>query len=237
MPKKGRILVVNFRTIYKFNRFSLLTSILEGMSYGLVLSVLTGPIFFTILQVSIEKGIRAGIALVAGQWFSDFMYIGLAFGAATFMRQLQDDPNTKADLTFYLGSAGSIFLLILGLLLLFSKPKTADKNSRLNNKSLLGFFGQGFLINTLTPFPIFFWVSLMSSMVGRNMETINTWGLFLAVMVIVVLTDLIKVYAANYISKFLNDHKILWIRRIAGLALSIFGITLFIRIFFFPDSI
>ena len=211
----------------------MLTSIIEGLSYGLVLSVLTGPIFFTILQVSVEKGIRAGIALVAGQWLSDFIYIGLAFWAAEYMQQLQENPVTKANLTIYLGTAGSIFLVILGLLLLLSKPKETDKNSSINKSSLFGLFGQGFLINALTPFPIFFWISLMSGTVGRGMTSVNTLGLFIAVMVMVILTDLIKVYMANYIRKFLKDNMIIWIRRIAGMALAIFGVTLFIRIFFF----
>ena len=217
--------------------FSLFTALLEGLTYGLVLSVLTGPIFFTILQVSIERGIRAGIAIVAGQWLSDFIYIGLAFWAAAFMRTLQDDPETKANLTFYLGTTGSIFLLILGLLLLLSKPKAGDSNKAPSNKSLLGFFGQGFLINTLTPFPIFFWISLMSACVGRDMSNANTLVLFLAVMVMVILTDFIKVYAANYIKRYLKDNMVLLIRRLAGLALAIFGIILFVRIFYYPDSI
>ena len=77
----------------------------------------------------------------------------------------------------------------------------------------------------------------MSSCVGRTMSSTNTFVLFIGVMVIVILTDLIKVYAANYIKKFLKDNMVLLIRRIAGIALSVFGIILFIRIFFFIDSI
>ncbi len=206
-------------------------AISEGLLLGLVLSVLTGPIFFTILQVSIERGAPAGTAVVAGQWFSDYIYIALTFWGASYMQNLDADDHFKMQLELYLGTAGSIFLAILGLVLIFSTAKTA--NGELRQQSLAGFFVQGFLINTLTPFPILFWISLMGSAVGRGMSMSACIVLGLAVMLMVMLTDLVKVYTARYIRKFLTQKMIVRVRKAAGIALLISGIVLALKVFLF----
>lgn len=207
-------------------------AISEGILLGLVLSVLTGPIFFTILQVSIERGKKAGTLLVAGQWVSDYIYIGLTFWGASYMKQLEADEAFKAQLEFYLGTAGSVFLAILGLTLLLLPSKT-EENTKLKSRSLWGFLGQGFLINSLTPFPILFWISLMGSAVGRNMDMLFCVTLGLSVMIVVMITDMIKVYAAAYIRKFMTVKMVQNVRKFAGIALTLSGILLFLKVYFF----
>ncbi len=201
------------------------------MGWGLLLSLLTGPIFFTIVQVSIERGVRAGTFLVAGQWMSDYIYIGLAFFGAGYMQALENNPIFKEQLSEWLGSFGAIFLSILGLVLLLTKPKNnIDLNGSIS-KSYGAFFLQGFLINSLTPFPVFFWISLMSAAIGRRLDNLTTLGLFIGVMLMVMLTDLLKVYTAGKISKILNAKNVILVRKIAGLALILSGLFMFVRIF------
>jgi threonine/homoserine/homoserine lactone efflux protein len=207
--------------------------LLEGIAWGLMLSILTGPIFFTIVQVSMERGFKAGLALVSGQWLSDFIYIGLAIYGTGYMRMLDNNPQFKETLSYYLGGIGAIFLSILGLVLLLTKPKNTGTNGLSTNKSLSAFFLQGYLINTLTPFPIFFWISLMSSAIGRNMQSAETVMLLCSVILIIIITDLIKVYTARRISHYINAKYTLLLRKIVGLALILSGISMLIRIFFF----
>ena len=197
-----------------------------------MLSVLTGPIFFTIVQVSIERGFKAGIALVAGQWLSDFLYIGLAFGGAGYMQALEKDQAFKEQISIYLGTGGAVFLSILGLILILSKPKPKTEEELAASKSGFGFFIQGFFINALTPFPIFFWISLMSAAIGRGMDTMNSFALFAGVMLTVILTDILKVYAAKKISTLINAKYVLLIRKIAGLALILSGVSMLLHILF-----
>jgi threonine/homoserine/homoserine lactone efflux protein len=211
----------------------LIAAIFEGIAWGFLLSVLTGPIFFTIVQVSIEKGFKAGLALVSGQWLSDIIYIGLVIWGSQYMRLLDNDPQFKETLSFYLGSIGAIFLSILGLVLLLTKPKNNSGESLSSSKSNTAFFIQGFLINTLTPFPIFFWISLMSSAIGRGMNIPETISLLITVMLMVILTDLLKVYTARKISTYINAKYTLMLRKLAGLALILSGLIMLLRIFFF----
>lgn len=211
----------------------MIAALLEGIAWGLLLSLLTGPIFFTIVQVSMERGFKAGLALVSGQWLSDFIYIGLAIYGSGYMRMLDNNPQFKETLSYYLGGIGAIFLSILGLVLLLTKPKNSGAEGLSRSKSNSAFFLQGFLINTLTPFPIFFWISLMSSAIGRNMQRDETVMLLCSVILIIIITDLLKVYAARRISRYINAKYTLLLRKIAGLALILSGISMLIRIFFF----
>lgn len=183
------------------------------------------------MQVSIERGFKAGIALVAGQWVSDYIYIGIAFFGAGYMQALQQDAAFKQQLTIYLGALGAIFLAILGLTLLLSVPKKGAEH-HINKKSKIGFLIQGFLINTLTPFPIFFWLSLMSTAIGRGLGTADSIWLFTGVMLAVMFTDVLKVYAAKKISLLMNARYVLLVRKMAGLALILSGIGLLIYISF-----
>jgi threonine/homoserine/homoserine lactone efflux protein len=179
-----------------------------------------------------ERGFRAGLALVSGQWLSDFIYIGLAIWGAGYMRLLDTDPQFKETLSYYLGTVGAIFLSILGLVLLLTKTKNKGADNLSNSKSEAAFFLQGFLINTLTPFPIFFWISLMSSAIGRGMQGVETAILLCTVMLMVILTDLLKVYAARKLGSFVNARYTLLVRKIAGLALILSGLLMLWRIYF-----
>jgi threonine/homoserine/homoserine lactone efflux protein len=167
---------------------------------------------------------------VSGQWLSDFIYMALVFWGSSYIRNLQNDSSFNNNLSFYLGSGGAIFLVLLGSILLLTKP--VQKNAgNLERRKLSGIFLQGFLINTLTPFPIFFWISLMSSAIGRHFSTLTSFILLATVMSVVILTDLLKVYTAKKISRSIRTSSVTIIRKIAGLALILSGILLFIRIF------
>ncbi len=48
---------------------------LQAIGIGFLLSVMVGPAFFVLLEISITKGIRAALALDLGIFISDLLYI------------------------------------------------------------------------------------------------------------------------------------------------------------------
>ena len=54
-------------------------SILNGVISGLVLACLIGPVFFTLLQTSIERGFWSGFFVAIGVSLSDAIYIALCY--------------------------------------------------------------------------------------------------------------------------------------------------------------
>ncbi|MEN9414305.1 MAG: hypothetical protein RLZ62_609, partial [Bacteroidota bacterium] len=51
--------------------------LLKGVLLGISLSFMVGPLLFSVVEASIVRGFRAGMAVAAGIWSSDFLFIGL----------------------------------------------------------------------------------------------------------------------------------------------------------------
>lgn len=211
----------------------ILIGFLEGILYGLLLAVLVGPVFFKMLQTSVENGWKAAAILAAGQWFGDFAYIALVFWGSTYISALLTDDAIRVPFVFYLGTIGGSLLILLGVGMLRAAPpknidllNTAPINS---NGTLIMLFAQGFGINTINPFPIFFWITLMGSTISQQYSTADTIGIFFGTMSTVIVSDLAKIYLAKRIREWLKPEYVIYVRRIAGAALMFFGVILWVR--------
>ena len=60
----------------------MIEAVISGIGFGLVLTFLTGPVFFALIKTSIEKGFHAGVALALGVVCSDMVFVGgILFGS------------------------------------------------------------------------------------------------------------------------------------------------------------
>ena len=57
----------------------LMESILNGIVSGVALALLIGPVFFTIIQTSIERGFWSGFFVATGVSLSDAFYIAICY--------------------------------------------------------------------------------------------------------------------------------------------------------------
>jgi len=90
---------------------------------------------------------------------------------------------------------------------------------------------KGFLINTINPFTFFFWISVMTAVVlEKGYSSLGAKQFFFGIMMVIIITDVLKVYLAKYISKKMKPYHVLWMRRISGGALIAFGIILMGRV-------
>ncbi|RYD92961.1 MAG: LysE family translocator, partial [Sphingobacteriales bacterium] len=63
----------------------MIDAIISGIGFGLVLTFLTGPVFFALIKTSIDKGFHAGVALALGVVCSDMVFVGaILFGSQYF---------------------------------------------------------------------------------------------------------------------------------------------------------
>ena len=53
----------------------IMLSFFEGLFFGLLLSVMIGPVFFTLLQTSLEQGFYRGLFVAIGASMSDLLII------------------------------------------------------------------------------------------------------------------------------------------------------------------
>lgn len=204
--------------------------VFEGIKMGLVLTFLIGPLFFVLIQTGVEQGYRAGIVLAFGIWVSDFLYIFAIYNGITFFSNLVKTPN----FSFWLGLVGSVLLTSFGVGSLISTPKPTEEphlETLARNDSYPALFLKGFLINSINPFTIFFWMGLMSTVAIKDNFTVTDAELFFgAILGTLVITDASKVGLAKWIRNTLKFKHFLWLRRITGIALIVFGVALLVRV-------
>ena len=197
----------------------------DGIKMGLLLCILLGPIFFTLIQTSVEEGGRAGFIVGAGIWFSDFMYILLGYWGSSYVIDLAE----LKDFKLYIGTIGGIILLCFGLISLLTAPKIHSFESRPGRtSSIFSLFTKGLLINGINPFTIVFWFGISSFNAGYSI--LQNMLFFSGILITIITTDILKILLSKKIRQHLKPMHVLGIRKITGVALIIFGVVLFIRV-------
>lgn len=203
----------------------------QGIKFGLALSVLTGPIVFTLLQTSIEEGFRAGFMVGLGIWVSDLLFISLTYLGVSYVAEL-----AKWDgLEFSLGIAGGIILLVVGAGMVFLKTtatpeQLAAKPVRLTARLSLAM--RGFLINTINPFTFFFWIGVSGMLLKEKaLQFPQAHFFYGGLMGTIFCTDCAKVGLAKFIRRWLTPKTIVYTRKGAGICLLVFGVVLLVRAF------
>lgn len=208
------------------------TMIFQGVVLGLSLSFMIGPLFFSIVEAGIAQGFRAGLAVALGIWMSDVLYVALVLQGVEGLARMTALPGFK----MWAGIIGGVLLVIFGLASWFSAGKLniADSESSKTQRSrtLKNYWLRGFLLNTINPFTVFFWLSIAGAVIIPNGW--NAWDsiyFFGGMLGTLVLTDTLKAYGARQIRRFLTPQHTFWVQRSIGLSLFIFGVVLIVRVF------
>ncbi len=188
-----------------------------------------GPILFALVQVSLEQGRKAGFWMALGIWISDFLFVGTIILGVNEINQLVAAPSFKP----IVGTLGGIVLIFIGVSMFISRPKELNNDhpfTLVSSKWRLWL--NGFLINTINPFTVIFWTSIITSFaIDQPLFSLNSCLFFCGILGVIVVMDSLKVVLAEGISKKLKPFHIALMRRISGMALFLFGIILFVRVF------
>ncbi|HMQ46392.1 MAG TPA: LysE family translocator [Saprospiraceae bacterium] len=202
----------------------------EGIKVGLILSSMIGPIFFALVQTSVEEGFRAGAMLGLGIWISDLIFISGVYFALSFVSKL---VNTDY-FALYLGWGGSITLFIFGLGILLTSPRPNWQANASRFSSYWTLWLKGFLVNTINPFTFFFWLGLSTTVVIQGqLNPSQVIQYFAGILGTIIVTDTVKVALAKKIRTYMRPIHLLWLRRISGVALIVFAVALLIRVIWF----
>jgi threonine/homoserine/homoserine lactone efflux protein len=195
-------------------------SVLNGILSGLVLAFLIGPVFFTILQTSIERGFWSGFFVAIGVSLSDAFYISLCYLG---VYQLFDKGNFKEYFAYFGGGV----LLVMGFYYLFIKSRKLAHYDpeKVQAKSPYRLVFKGFIINGLTPMVFIFWLGTVG--VATTKFGYVTPGraipFFAAIVSTVFLTDIIKAKLADKLRAVMTPKFIRTLNVVLGLVLLVFG--------------
>ena len=205
-------------------------ALISGILHGCALSILTGPLLFTLVQTSIEEGFRAGMGVGSGIWISDVLFVLAAFFGVTYITNWM----TWEGFNLTLGIVGGLILIGTGLGLVLVKPPHFHDYSKfgIRYNSYFSLVIKGFLINTVNPFTFAFWFLYTVPLVAEFKNPNASVFFYSGILGTIILTDALKVALAKSIQKKLKPSVVLWMRRLAGGLLVIFGIVLMIRVIF-----
>jgi threonine/homoserine/homoserine lactone efflux protein len=205
----------------------MIEAIITGIGFGLVLTVLTGPVFFALIKTSIEKGFHAGVAMALGVVTSDMVFIG----AILFGSQL---ISFKVD-TKIVGMVGSSILFIIGIYYIFKKAEISYTTTPVKSNRA-GFFLKGFLMCIFNPTLLFHWVTVIGAASTYYPEDVHNRQLKIAIMFITILAvqfsmDTTKAFYANKLRDRISEKSIHRLNQVAGIALIIAALILVDRLF------
>lgn len=194
--------------------------VLKGIVSGLVLALLIGPVFFSIIQTSIERGFLSGVLVAIGVSISDAFYIFLAYMGLSQVFSNGDNQR-------YMAYFGGAILLAFGAYYLFVKSrKILDfKSVNIKSTSPWRLISKGFIINGLSPMVLIFWLGTVSVATGEFGYTSTTQVVtfFSAIVATVLLTDIIKAKLADKLRTVMTPRLVRVMNLILGVVMLIFA--------------
>jgi len=198
-------------------------AVLKGLALGFVLALSVGPIIFTIIKQSLNNGHKGGFSFVIGVWVSDIILVFLSNTVSSLVNQMLEHKSAIAI-------AGSAFLVSMGVYFAFFKkahlPTDAEgKEVRFRKRDMARIFASGFIINTLNPGVILFWLG--NATVLSVDHTLQERIIIFSVCLLVNMgADVLKVMMAGRLRSKLTLRTLTIINKISGSLLIIFGLAL-----------
>lgn len=195
---------------------------LQGLLIGATLTVMIGPITFTIMEASLSGGTLHGIVTAIGMWCSDILYISLCyFGAQQLRETLQ-----SAEMTQIIGTIGGCILICIGA---FIWRARREKEKHVPRHKILHYSGhwlRGFVVNTFAPFSLLFWPTVTLTIVlPKAVSTTHASSFYIGVLSSIMIGDMFKSVFAGWISHRISVVTIMQIR--VGLAVLFVVVGLF----------
>jgi len=202
----------------------MIKAIISGIGFGLVLTVITGPVFFALIKTSIEKGFHAGVALALGVVTSDVVFVGaLLFGSQYI--DVTDHDKLIA------GVVGAVILFTLGLYYMFKKAEVNYDNKVPTGINRAGYFLKGFVMCIFNPTLLFHWTVVIGAasttfLVGTPHRSFHIAVMFLTILVVQFGMDTTKAFYADKLRDKISVKLIHRLNELAGIALIIASLVL-----------
>lgn len=215
---------------------------------GFVLSFSLGPVFFELINTSLRKGFKAAFLMEIGVLLSDIIYLFLAlFSASKALEYL----NKYSWINYIFGG---VFILfgIISIIKNLKPPKVEfntngenddcnkEDNSIMENLDTLnisenikvnyiGNLMKGIALNSLNPSVLVFWIVVCTSSIKKlHLDNQGIFIFFSATLGMMLFVDVLKIYFASKLQKYINP-KVL---QIIGMSIGLIMISVGMYILF-----
>jgi threonine/homoserine/homoserine lactone efflux protein len=214
--------------------------IFQAIGIGFILSIMIGPVFFVLLEISITKGFKAAMIFDLGVLLSDLFYIVISMFFAYQLRGLSDFKNNLA-----LSILGGSLFFVYGIYNLFFKkiklvPISLDKellddhhnskSSTVRDNTML--ILKGFTLNLLNPGVVIYWLAIIAK--GFDLVSKYESDLHIVLFLFVILLtyfgiDGLKAYVANKLKPLVTTGLLKGLNWLIGIVFMGTGVFLILR--------
>ena len=211
----------------------MISEFIPAILFGIVLSFTIGPVFFTILEISVSKGFKAAVFFNIGVVFSEVVFFAVAYASTSnLLNSIQENPSWKilggVLLAFYAG------ITLLGMYQ--NKEKKEQQNlfkSPPPSPNLIKNLIKGFGLNIINFAVLVFWILIVANYAPGFQDSQYKMIVFFLVIVGTYFTiDLGKIYLAQQLKTSLTDSVITKIKLIVNAIILIIGLVLIFEGFF-----
>ncbi len=191
---------------------------IRGIATGLIIAAPVGPVNVLCIQRTLGKGWRAGLVSGLGAAAADTIYGSIA----AFSITLVIDFLLREQ--FWIRVLGGLLLIVIGVLYYFRRPKTLqeEKEEEVTHSD----FVSTFLLTLTNPTTVLSFIAVLATLGMKEqrspvMTAILVAGIFLGSMTWwTILTASVSALRSK-----INDQTMVWMNRIAGLAIGGFGVV------------
>jgi threonine/homoserine/homoserine lactone efflux protein len=214
--------------------------IFQAIGIGFILSIMIGPVFFVLLEISITKGFKAAMIFDLGVLLSDLFYIVISMFFAYQLRGLSDFKNNLA-----LSILGGSLFFVYGIYNLFFKkiklvPISLDKellddhhnskSSTVRDNTML--ILKGFTLNLLNPGVVIYWLAIIAK--GFDLVSKYESDMHIVLFLFVILLtyfgiDGLKAYVANKLKPLVTTGLLKGLNWLIGIVFMGTGVFLILR--------
>ncbi len=196
------------------------TAIIAFALASLVLAIVPGPNVTLIIATSLQRGILAGLAVVAG---TSAGILSMVFAVAIGFEALLGFMGWAFD---WIKLAGAIYLVYLGFRMFFASPAIGE-SPRVSRQSMLAMATRGFIVMWSNPKTLlFFGAFIPQFLTSREPGFVSLMLLGLIFFAIATFTDTLYALSAGSLGRALDRTRLTILNRLSGLIVMAGGIWL-----------
>ena len=206
-----------------------MTDFLPAIFLGIILSFTIGPVFFTILEISVSKGFKAAVFFNIGVVFSEIVFFAIAYAStSSLLESIQENPSWKV-----LGGVLLSFYAGITLLSMYQNKDDVDQysfNPKSESPNVIKNMIRGFLLNIINFAVLVFWILVVANYGPGFQDTDYKMVMFfLAIVGTYFSIDLGKIYLAQQLKNYLTKEIIVKIKLALNVIILIIGLVLIFK--------
>ncbi|CBN54721.1 MULTISPECIES: LysE family translocator [Kamptonema] len=190
----------------------------RGLIVGFSIAAPVGPIGVLCIRRTLAQGLAVGLISGLGAATADGLYGSIAGFGLTFI------SGFLVSQQVWLRIIGGIFLCYLGITTFLAKP--AQSAAEATGKGLIGAYASTFFLTATNPLTILSFAAIFAGLgvASAGSNYLDSGILVLGVFLGSALWWLLLSTGVSILRKKFDDRSLIWINRISGLIIIVFGI-------------